>query len=63
METAYWSNYGRLEWLEYNVKRSLGMECAPDEMEAGISQVRDTMAHVVYYHNVKDRILNSLSSI
>ena len=63
VETAYWSNYGRLEWLEYNVKRSLGMECAPDEMEIGISQVKDTMAHVVYYHNVKDRILNSLSAI
>lgn len=63
VETAYWCNYGRLEWLEYNVKRSLGMECAPDEMEAGISQVKDTMAHVVYYHNIKDKLLSILSAI
>ena len=51
-ETAYWSNYGRLGWLEYNVKRSLGMECAEDEVELGISEVKATMAHVVYYRDI-----------
>ncbi len=28
-ETIYWSNYSR---LEYNMKRSLGMECSKDEI-------------------------------
>ena len=28
IETAYWSKYGRLEWLEYNIKHSMEIECA-----------------------------------
>ena len=62
-ETAYWSNFGRLEWLEYNVKRSLGMECAEDEVELGISEVKATMAHVVYYRDIKEVLLNCLAEI
>lgn len=61
-ENLYWSNDGRLEWLEYNVKRSLGIECAAEEIEAGISEVKDTIAHVVYYHNAKDDILDCLQN-
>lgn len=60
LETAYWSNYGRLEWLEYNVKRSLGIECAQNEVKTGISEVKNTMAQIIYYYNTKDKILNSL---
>lgn len=59
-ETVYNSNHGRLEWLEYNLKRSLGIECSAEETEIGISEVRDTMAHVIYYHDAKNDILNCL---
>ncbi|MCH5348621.1 MAG: aminoglycoside phosphotransferase family protein [Oscillospiraceae bacterium] len=62
-ETVYNSNQGRLEWLEYNVKRSLGIECSEDEIEMGISEVKDTMAHVIYYHEAKTDMLNCLRQI
>lgn len=60
-ETIYYSSYGRLEWLEYNVKRALGIDCGEDEIEIGISEVRETMEHIVYYHSVKDKILKCLN--
>lgn len=59
-ETLYNSNQGRLEWLEYNLKRSLGIECSEKEIEVGISEVKDTMAHVLYYHDAKKDILDRL---
>lgn len=62
-KTIYYSSYGRLEWLEYNVKRALGIECGEDEIEMGISEVRETMEHIVYYHNVRDEILECLKSL
>ncbi len=62
-ENIYWSNCGRLEWLEYNVKRSLGMECSAEEIQLGISEVKDTMAHVIYYHDAKQDIIKNLSEI
>lgn len=61
-KTVYYSSYGRLEWLEYNVKRALGIDCSADEKKMGISEVKDTMAHIIYYHNVKDDILGNLMS-
>lgn len=57
-ETLYWSDYGRLNWLEYNIKRALGIECSAEEIEMGISEVRNTIAQAVYYDSVKDRIFN-----
>ena len=62
-ETIYYSSYGRLEWLEYNVKRALGIDCGEDEIEMGISEVRETMEHIVYYHNVRDEIFECLKSL
>ena len=62
-ESLYNSNHGRLEWLEYNIKRSLGIECFDEEIETGISEVKDTMAHVIYYHDAKKDILNCLKQI
>jgi len=58
-EAIYYSNNGRLEWLEYNVKRALGIECAEEEIEMGVAQVKETMEHVVYYHKVKEEILKT----
>ena len=62
-ETIYYSSYGRLEWLEYNVKRALGIDCGEDEIEMGISEVRETMEHIVYYNDVRDGILECLKSL
>ena len=62
-ETLYHSSCGRLEWLEYNVKKSLGEECGEDEISSAQAQVRETMAHVIYYHSIKDMLTESLDRI
>lgn len=61
-ETIYYCNNGRLEWLEYNIKRALGIECSEEEIELGVEQVKETVAHVIYYHEAKEHILESLKN-
>ena len=60
-EAVYDSNCGRLEWLEYNIKRVLGIDCGADEKELGISEVRKTVEQIVYYADRKAAVLDSLS--
>lgn len=63
-EDLYYSNVGRLEWLEYNVKRALLIECTDKaEQKLGIDQVKETMKHIVYYENEKDTLLSYLKSL
>lgn len=62
-ETVYYCNNGRLEWLEYNVKRALGIECSEEEVKLGVGQVKETVAHVIYYHEAKESILESLKNM
>lgn len=60
-ESIYYSNYGRLEWLEYNVKRALLIECdSAEEQELGIAQVKETIDQVIYYSNAKEEIMRCL---
>lgn len=56
-ETLYDCNNGRLEWLEYNVKRVLGIDCGEDEKEIGIEQVEETVQHIIFYSEMKKQIL------
>ena len=58
-ETLYDCNNGRLEWLEYNIKRVLGIDCGEDEKEIGIRQVEETIQHIAYYAKMKERILEN----
>lgn len=45
-EVIYYCNCGRLEWLEYNIKRSLMIECdTVEEQQLGISEVKETVAY------------------
>lgn len=53
-------NCGRLEWLEYNLRRALGVDCGADEREIGVGEVRATIAHAAYYHRMKSIILDCL---
>jgi len=62
-KAVYYSNNGRLEWLEYNVKRALGIECSEEEIEMGVEQVKETVAHVIYYHEAKKDILDCLENL
>lgn len=46
-EVMYYSNFGRLEWLEYNVKRALLIECDnKEEQKLGINEVFATVNHI-----------------
>jgi len=56
-ETVYDSNIGRLEWLEYNIKRVLGIDCGADEKEVGSQQVEETVEQILYYARMKESIL------
>lgn len=43
----------KLEWLEYSLKRSLGLECADEEeRELGTLQVTDTLNALNEYENL-----------
>lgn len=60
-EVMYYSNFGRLEWLEYNIKRALRIECDTDEeQQMGISEVKETVEHIIYYNNIKNEILKNI---
>lgn len=48
---------GRLEWLEYNIRRVLGMDCGAEEKETGREQVKETLRHIIYYFHMKKQIL------
>ena len=57
-EVLYYANNGRLEWLEYNIKRALMLETdSEEEQQLGISEVKETIEHVVYYDTIKDKLL------
>ena len=62
-KTLYDADCGRLEWLEYNIKRSLGMECSADEVETGISETKNTIADIVYYRSAEDSIISCLTDL
>jgi Ser/Thr protein kinase RdoA (MazF antagonist) len=63
-ESMYYANNGRLEWLEFNIKRSLMIECdTQEEQEIGINEVKETIEHVVYYDRVKNDILNNINDL
>jgi len=60
----YSSNFGRLEWLEYSVKRALMIECEnEEERQLGIGQVIETMAHIIYYDLIRDELLSKLEKM
>ena len=55
--TLYDCNNGRLEWLEYNLKRVLGIDCGDDEKQLGIEQTEETVRHITYYTKMREQIL------
>ena len=59
-EVLYYANNGRLEWLEYNIKRALMLETdSKEEQQLGINEVSETIEHVVYYDLVKNELLKN----
>ncbi len=62
-ESVYNSNFGSLEWLEYNLKRALGIDSGADEKETGISEVKSTLSRILFYHQSKKEILDCFAQI
>ena len=46
--------------VRYNRKYLPAIDCSLEEKEIGLSEVRETVAHVVYYHEVHESLLNCL---
>ena len=63
-EALYYCNNGRLGWLEYNIKRALMLECdTAEEQQLGISEVKETVEHIIYYDKIKDDILKNIEAL
>lgn len=63
-ETLFYSSTGRLEWLEYNLKRAVTSDNADcEEKSAGIQQVKETLDHTAYYHSIRDPLLSALTEL
>lgn len=63
-ESIYCVNNGRLEWLEFNLKRSLLIECdSREEQELGIKEVKKTIEPIIYYEKMKDKILKTINEV
>lgn len=63
-EQIYYLNNERLKWLEYNIKRALELEeVDEEEKELGISEVKETIDHIMYYNDIKDKILEAINEI
>lgn len=61
LKSLYGIGFSWLDWLEYNVKRALLIECEnEEEQKLGIGQVHETLGRIVYYHSVKEEILRNL---
>lgn len=57
-KTIYYANNGRMEWLEYNLRRALLIECSSEEeQKIGIHEVKETLEHIIYYDKMKDEML------
>lgn len=62
-ETLYDCNNGRLEWLEYSIKRVLGIECGDDERDIGIQQTEETIRHIIYYSDMRKQITEACMTL
>lgn len=56
-------DFDSLEWLEYNLKRSIGQNCEENEKSLGSFIVKHTIKTLSYYYREKEHILNCLQRI
>ena len=61
-ECLYYAEFiAKLDWLEYNLKRTLGIEGGSDEKQLGASMVKWAIRHIRYYSEKKDVVLGCLT--
>ncbi len=55
---------GKLSWLEYNLKRSLGIECVDkEEQSLGINEVTETINALIYYSEIIPKLEKWINNI
>lgn len=55
---------GKLSWLEYNLKRSLGIECVDkEEQNLGINEVTETINALTYYSEIIPKLEKWINNI
>lgn len=53
--------YSWLDWLAYNVRRSLGIECADEEeRRMGVRETRETIRRIRHYASVREELVEWL---
>ena len=63
-ESIYYTDNERLEWLEFNIKRSLMIDCdTKEEQEIGLNEVKKVIKYVTYYNKMKDKIINNIKKL
>lgn len=56
--------YSWVEWLEYNIRRALGMEGDdPESIRLGVEEVKKTIGRIKYLDSVEKNICRTLKSI
>ena len=56
--------YSWLDWLAYNVRRSLGIECADEEeRQLGVRETLETIRRIRYYASVREELVEWLGRI
>lgn len=63
-EKLYGLGFMWLDWLHYNVRRALGIECQnEEEREMGSSEVHHSLARIVYHYQMKEELLSMLNKL
>lgn len=60
-ESLYDGSTSRLSWLEYNLKRALGIESGESEMEIGKAEALKELERIVYYMGMRETVLNVIA--
>ena len=66
MERCRWNTlsgvgYYWLDWLAYNVRRSLGIECCDEEeRRLGIREAQKTLRRIRYYASIREEVIDWL---
>lgn len=62
-ESLYDNSSGRLFWLEYNLKRALGIECEESEREIGRAEALEELERIAYYAGMREMVLNTIAAL
>ena len=63
-EALYTVSIGRLYWLEYNLRRTLRIECSDEEERClGLREVHATLEQIKLYNRMRDDILSKIANM